>query len=444
MKWAFFSNYGMHEANSEISHKPKSTCCTADNVGDRKKCEKISYKRLGKLHDKTYLCIMIELARHIEALLLEHDCVIVPHLGGFVAHYAPARLVPEEGLFLPPLRTVGFNSDLTLNDGLLVQSYMKAYDTSFPATVRMISDDVETLKQTLHQDGAYTFSGIGTLRLTLDGRYEFSPCEGGVLSPELYGLGSFAIRRNAQKLEKRTSQILVAPTALPAENTSTEPIHAKKSYTLTLNREIVNYVAAAVVAMIFYFMWTTPLTLSPSAHQASQAASFTFPLPTDAQIQKVDESAASANIIPQPNVSAHPSSSAEVKPVSHTTLQSSSNSEIATPKQISSETHKETATLKTTATASVKNSAVKANDAKATSGPSFTVVLSSGIPLANAERYVAELHAKGVQGARVLTTKRMNRVVCGRYTSENEANSAMKSLRAKGKEFADVWIYTEK
>ena len=33
---------------------------------------------------------MIELAQHIEALLLENDCVIVPGLGGFVAHYTPA------------------------------------------------------------------------------------------------------------------------------------------------------------------------------------------------------------------------------------------------------------------------------------------------------------------------------------------------------------------
>ena len=30
---------------------------------------------------------MIELSQHIEVLLLENDCVIVPGLGGFVAHY---------------------------------------------------------------------------------------------------------------------------------------------------------------------------------------------------------------------------------------------------------------------------------------------------------------------------------------------------------------------
>ena len=55
---------------------------------------------------------MIELAQHIEALLLENDCVIVPGFGGFVAHYAPATHVKEENLFLPPTRTIGFNPQL--------------------------------------------------------------------------------------------------------------------------------------------------------------------------------------------------------------------------------------------------------------------------------------------------------------------------------------------
>ena len=50
---------------------------------------------------------MIELAQHIEVLLLENDCVIVPGLGGFVAHYAPAMRVAEENGWLPVDLQVG-------------------------------------------------------------------------------------------------------------------------------------------------------------------------------------------------------------------------------------------------------------------------------------------------------------------------------------------------
>lgn len=75
---------------------------------------------------------MIELAKHIEVLLLDNDCVIVPGFGGFVTHYIPATRIAEENLFLPPTRIIGFNPSLTMNDGLLAQSYASVYDTTFP------------------------------------------------------------------------------------------------------------------------------------------------------------------------------------------------------------------------------------------------------------------------------------------------------------------------
>ena len=38
---------------------------------------------------------MIDLVKHIETLLLENDCVIVPGLGGFIAHYHTATFNKE-------------------------------------------------------------------------------------------------------------------------------------------------------------------------------------------------------------------------------------------------------------------------------------------------------------------------------------------------------------
>ena len=92
---------------------------------------------------------MLELAKHIENLLFKNECVIVPQLGGFVTHYVPAHFNPEEGLYLPPSRSVGFNPQLQLNDGLLVQSYMQAGDLSFPEAVQQLEADVNQLKQQL-------------------------------------------------------------------------------------------------------------------------------------------------------------------------------------------------------------------------------------------------------------------------------------------------------
>ena len=136
---------------------------------------------------------MIELAKHIEKLLLDNDCVIVPDLGGFIAHCQPARYEEDEGVFMPPYRSVGFNPQLMMNDGLLVQSYMQAHHTDYPDAVREIAQGVDTLKNKLFQDGVVELSGIGFLYYTIRDTYEFHPELNGVLSPSLYALDSFLI-----------------------------------------------------------------------------------------------------------------------------------------------------------------------------------------------------------------------------------------------------------
>lgn len=116
---------------------------------------------------------MIELSRHIEILLLDNDCVIVPDLGGFMAHHVDAHYDEEENIFLPPLRTLGFNPLLKLNDSLLAQSYIEAYDISYPEATRRIEEEVNELKQHLRNKGVYELEDIGTLRLNDEGNYIF-------------------------------------------------------------------------------------------------------------------------------------------------------------------------------------------------------------------------------------------------------------------------------
>ena len=124
---------------------------------------------------------------------MDNDCVIVPDLGGFIAHYHPARYEEDEGVFMPPYRSVGFNPQLMMNDGLLVQSYMQAHHTDYPDAVREIAQGVDTLKNKLFQDGVVELSGIGSLYYTIRDTYEFHPELNGVLSPSLYALDSFLI-----------------------------------------------------------------------------------------------------------------------------------------------------------------------------------------------------------------------------------------------------------
>ena len=163
--------------------------------------------------------LVIELDRHIEILLLSNDCVIVPGLGGFMAHHAEARYDEEDHTFLPPLRTLGFNPQLTMNDSLLVQSYVEAYDMSYPEALRRIEDEVNELKQHLENEGRYDLNDIGVLTTNEDGKYIFSPCEAGILTPGLYGLSSFEMAPLNEPAKQKKAHTLVVEPAEEAPKT---------------------------------------------------------------------------------------------------------------------------------------------------------------------------------------------------------------------------------
>lgn len=190
---------------------------------------------------------MIELARHIEILLLENDCVIIPDFGGFIAHHQPARYIKEENLYLPPVRTIGFNPQLTLNDGLLVQSYMQAYHTDFPDATRMIEEEVKELKENLYKDGRTEIHGVGTLHYNMQSIYEFHPNEEGALSPNLYGFSSFSIN----KLEQLVSTVAPIKELLP------NPV--KRNKAIGFNRRWIGNVVAVAVAVILFFFLSVPV-----------------------------------------------------------------------------------------------------------------------------------------------------------------------------------------
>ena len=175
---------------------------------------------------------MITLARHIELLLLEHDCIIVPGLGGFIANNASARYNENgDNLFLPPYRNIGFNQKLQANDGLLVQAYMVAYDASYPDAYKQMEMDIADVLFELDTDGSYELPNIGVLHKGINGIITFTSFDSGILTPSLYGLYSFAIKNKEEVLkEKQLSKVL--------QTTNVLPIQTEETY-----REVANNVA---------------------------------------------------------------------------------------------------------------------------------------------------------------------------------------------------------
>lgn len=390
---------------------------------------------------------MIELSRHIESLLLTHDCVIVPGLGGFVTHYVPARRIAEEQLFLPPSRSVGFNQQLTLNDGLLVQSYMQAYDTNYPETLKLLEEGVNRLKQQIEEEGQFELSGIGTLRLGIGGKYSFVPCEAGVLAPELYGLDALPLRSIEQEVAGDSES-----QPLRTSKHRTRKVSLRRTeghYTFSIHREILNYVAAAAVAVFFYVLWATPvahvgntgqtasnfferLFVAPEADAAAAVAPQSQPQPVAKQTPapKVQPETPAAVQQAAPEAEAAPQAG-EPAPVASPTAQSAPapGQSAAAPVQPAERSE----------AAPAAQSAPAPEAKKQAEAGRYTIVLASAITQANAEQFVAQLQSEGYREAAVYKRGRMVRVVYGAYTSEQEAQARLRKLR-QSEAFADAWV----
>ena len=134
---------------------------------------------------------MNELVSHIEFLLHTHLCVIVPHFGGFVLNCIPAR---KTGLasFAPPEYELLFNQELSHNDGLLTESFMRMHDISFEEANLLIEKQVNELKTSLSSGESLLFGDLGSFRVNDEGHYVFTPNK--FIRPEYFGLSQVSLK----------------------------------------------------------------------------------------------------------------------------------------------------------------------------------------------------------------------------------------------------------
>ena len=327
---------------------------------------------------------MIELNRHIEILLLSNDCVIVPNLGGFVAHHIDARYDSTDGVFLPPLRTLGFNPSLKLNDHLLVQSYIEAYDISYPEALRRIDNEVEELKQHLENEGHYELFDLGTLSINDEGNYQFTPCESGILTPALYGLTLF------EMAPLDTSQ--PNGDATVTEDNGKDDNEKESIVThITWPRKV----AAIAAAVLMCFLISTP-TNNSKGYAVQEGCIFhvtTTPSTTEDSVKEASIPQASDTII-------------------------------------------------TVATA-MKEETVEEPRKEVEAKNSYTIVLASQTTQLHAEDFIKNLQRDGIGNVHIVEmngTKKV-RVTYGSYPSEEEARDSLRVLRSSNNSvFKDAWV----
>ena len=302
-----------------------------------------------------------------------------------MAHHVDARYDEEDASFLPPLRALGFNPQLKMNDSLLVQSYIEAYDISYPEALRRIENEVDELRQHLETNGRFELNDLGVLQLNEEGNMEFEPCEAGILTPDLYGLSTFEMKSLAiQQAEEE-------PAAPVTDETEVQEVDDEPAITIRMSwlRNVVA-VAAAVVA---FFMIGTPVSNS-----GVQQSAFIH-IGSNEGVAKDSSQIVSSDTL------------ATVSDVAETTVEEQASEAEQPATEV----------------------------AEAAPAVTYTLVLASHVSKRNAENFANQLKDAGFPYASVTNVK-MVRVVYGCYPSEEEALSDLRTLRSQSRHFREAWV----
>lgn len=133
----------------------------------------------------------MRLDSYIAELLIDHDCVIVPDFGGFVANYAPATVNQFSHRFDPPHRKISFNKLLVHNDGLLAAYVARKEQERYEDAVKDVKNYVLYLREELKANKKVSIDKVGILLLQQDGTYRFEQVKNPDFFQEGFGLESF-------------------------------------------------------------------------------------------------------------------------------------------------------------------------------------------------------------------------------------------------------------
>jgi len=370
-----------------------------------------------------YLCNMNTLVQHIEKLLLEHDCVIVPGFGGFIANTMPAHYNDAEGLFLPPYRAIIFNQNLTDNDGLLIQAYMQTFDAAYPEALCQLEKDVNKLCLQLDIHGEIQLGDIGLLKKNLENRICLLPQETGIQTPYFYGLSALAVPTISQLLasqaeasaatektaeEKKTLSIESQQPVNPEQEERTE----EKSKATKRSPLLVDFGIAAAIAAIMFLVFSAPI-ITTSKTEADYCIAGT--------------------LVVKPNVE-------QAYVATNTTKTESSGNATDKSKNAEATTEAITNTISKTAdTTERETTPPQSNLKQQTAAESYTLVLACHVTEKNANLFIQHLTQSGYEGAEFVNG-RVTRILYGNYPSEEEAAKNLRKLRKENDNFASAWI----
>lgn len=331
---------------------------------------------------------MEKLERHISALIARHNCVIVPGIGAFLAHEVPASYSKEEHIFMPPQRVLDFNPSITIDDALLVSSYMNEGNISFEKAETKVRREVAALRSTLSRTGSARLGELGTFTMGIDGKISFKSAASSIDDPANYGF---------------------EPLAIPTLDEC-----AKRNIVIPINRRYIGRYIATAAAAIALLMLIIPFVNNAQKDEMQASFAPTISIPKTANVATKNE--------------VNNSAPCEIQPVEYTSttaddIVSLIDEDVEPMQEV---TPVESATENTAIIDEVNSS--------------YHIIVASSPNEQNAQLAIEELSAKRAANYNVVKCGKRHRIAISSHNSESEAMAALVDVQTT---FPDAWIYSE-
>ena len=144
----------------------------------------------------------MKISYHIFNLLQEHDCVIVPNFGAFVARNISAKISHDGSRIYPPNKEITFNKSLIKSDGLLINSISSNENISYDMANDKLSNWVVKSHKKISKQGYIEIKNIGSISLENE-KYIFNPSQNSIFLKSSYGLNSI----DSNEIKRSTNSI---------------------------------------------------------------------------------------------------------------------------------------------------------------------------------------------------------------------------------------------
>lgn len=363
-------------------------------------------------------------------------------IGTLETENLPARFVDEEKLYLPPVRTVSLNTEVTDDDHLLQDCLVQLHHITPSVAQKWIEEFVSDIRETILETGQMDLGTIGRIIL-IDGKLSFEACVAGVDTPSLYGLDSFHMPKLPEEARRKT---------IKSQDTH---------FTIRIKRTTVSRVAAAAAILLVVFSLLVPNygNFNIDKKYAKVALTETIesifaPQPT--QIQEVEKIAkpiavTTAQVKEQKREQTQPDTqTTEAKPE---TIVEAEKTEVeaevkkvetkaeAKPTEIKTEAKTDTkAEAKTEAKTETKAEVKQPEVQTETKANGYCIIMASAITHEGAQWLIKKLAKEGIAGAIEITDGKMTRVVLSGFHNEQAARARLEVVRATDPMYSGSWI----